>query len=299
VPPVAESGAGPYHLAGWQERGRCVAIPAPVLDHIVIDVRDRLDAARACFAGLGFQLTPRGHHTLGSSNHLAIFASDYLELLGFGGGVGRAEIQPFPIGLNGLVFKAKDAEPVHRHALATGLPILPVQSFSRPVTLAGETRDARFRTTRLDPGKVPMGRVYFCEHLTPELVWRGEWQAHPNGAVAIARVVVAAPEPPRSAGLFAALFGPKAVKPAADGRMVLAAGTARIEIMTPTAVMAEFGAAADPAGRAEYLAAAEFRVRSLAAAAEALRPTAGLRVDDRRVVVPAAAACNTTLVFAE
>jgi hypothetical protein len=75
-----------------------VAPPSPIFDHIVIDVRDRIDEAAQRFAQLGFQLTSRGHHTLGSSNHLALFATDYLELLGFGaGGASRAEIQPFPI----------------------------------------------------------------------------------------------------------------------------------------------------------------------------------------------------------
>ena len=50
--------------------------PSPILDHIVIDVRDRIDEAALRFGALGFQLTPRGYHSLGSSNHLAIFATD-------------------------------------------------------------------------------------------------------------------------------------------------------------------------------------------------------------------------------
>src|SRR3954471_14628587 len=189
----------------------------PVLDHVVIDVRDRMDQAAQIFEALGFTLTPRGFHTLGSMNHLMMFGTDYLELLGFGtgGGMARPELAPFPVGLNGLVFKTADADAVHAHAAGAGLPILPVQSFSRPVDLQyaprGERRDARFRTTRLDPEKIAMGRVYFCEHLTPELVWRPDWQAHPNGARAIARVVVATGEPHRTASLFAALFGPDSV----------------------------------------------------------------------------------------
>src|SRR5436309_480830 len=134
---------------------------SPVLDHIVIDVRDRIDEAMRCFQSLGFQLTPRGRHTLGSVNHLAMFAIDYLELLGFAGDAIRPEIVRFPVGLNGLVFKTGDAESVHAHAATAGLPILPVQSFSRPVAIDGGTQDARFRTTRLDPEKVAMGRVYF------------------------------------------------------------------------------------------------------------------------------------------
>ncbi len=275
-----------------------MAAPTPCLDHIVVDVRAEIDSAAQRFAELGFQLTPRGRHTLGSENHLAIFATDYLELLGFGGDA-RAELEPFPTGLNGLVFKTADAEGTHRDARAAGLRVLPVQSFSRPVTLRDQRRDARFRTLRLDPKAVPMGRVYFCEHLTPELVWRKEWQAHPNGARAIARVVVVTPDPARTAALFQALFGSAAVVAAPDGRVTVAAGTARVELTTPNAAAAEFGAAAArPEGRREYLAAAEFKVSSLAETARRLGPAAGVRIDGRRVVVPAAAAFNTTLVFA-
>jgi len=61
-----------------------VPLPPPVLDHVVIDVRDRMDEAARTFAALGFHLTPRGYHTLGSMNHLMMFRADYLELLGFG-----------------------------------------------------------------------------------------------------------------------------------------------------------------------------------------------------------------------
>jgi hypothetical protein len=270
----------------------------PVLDHVVIDVRDRMDEAAQIFGSLGFTLTPRGHHTLGSMNHLMMFGTDYLELLGFGtGGATRPELAPFPVGLNGLVFKTDDADTVYAHAAGAGLPILPVQSFSRPVDLGGIRRDARFRTTRLDPGKIAMGRVYFCEHLTPELVWRPEWQTHPNGAQSIARVVVATGEPRRTASLFAALFGTESVAEA-DGKCVIGAGKAQVELAPPASIAAEFGdAAADPAGRPEYLAMVELKVSSVARTAERLGGVEGVRVEPGRVVVPARAAFNATLVF--
>lgn len=270
----------------------------PVLDHVVIDVRDRMDEAAAAFAGLGFQLTPRGHHTLGSMNHLAMFATDYLELLGFGeGGASRPELAPFPVGLNGLVFKTADADVVHAHASAAGLPILPVQSFSRPVEFDGAQQHARFRTTRLDPAKIAMGRVYFCEHLTPELVWRPELQSHPNGARAVARVIVATGDPHRTASLFRALFGSDAVIER-EGKSVISAGAAQVELVPPATIAAEFGdAAAEPAGREEYLAGLELKVSSLADCSERLRGVLGVRTEPRRVVVPARAACNTTLAF--
>jgi catechol 2,3-dioxygenase-like lactoylglutathione lyase family enzyme len=275
-------------------------LPAPVLDHVVIDVRDRIDEAMRCFAALGFQLTPRGRHTLGSVNHLAMFATDYLELLGFPkDGETRPEITRFPEGLNGLVFKTADADVVHREAAAAGLPVQPVQSFSRPVSLSGETRDARFRTTRLDPERIAMGRVYFCEHLTPELVWRPEWQSHPNTACAIARVVVATPDPQRTATLFRGLFGPEAVADR-DGRRLIPAGTAQVELAAPDMVASEFGeAAAKPAGRAEYMAALGLKAASLAAAAQQLRDVPGVRIEPQRMVVSATTAFNTTIVFTE
>lgn len=274
--------------------------PSPVLDHVVIDVRDQIDEAARRFSALGFQLTPRGRHTLGSVNHLAMFTTDYLELLGFGeDGATRLEIAPFAVGLNGLVFKTTDAEAVHRQAEAAGLPVLPVQAFSRPVTLDGATRDARFRTTRLDPDKITIGRVYFCEHLTPELVWRPEWQAHPNGACSIARVVVATADPQRTAVLFRDLFGGDAVTDR-DGQCVMTAGTTQVELTQPNIVAAEFGEAApEPSGRAKYMAALGIRVRSLREAAQRLRAIPGVRVEPQRLVVPAAAAFNTTIVFSE
>ncbi len=277
-----------------------MTVSPPVLDHVVVDVRDRIEEAMSCFASLGFLLTPRGRHSLGSVNHLAMFTTDYLELLGFAeDGATRPEIARFPVGLNGLVFKTADADLVHRNAEAAGLPVQPVQSFSRPVALDGATRDARFRTARLDPVQVAVGRVYFCEHQTPDLVWRAEWQSHPNGASAIARVVVATGDPQRTAALFRDLFGGDAVA-ADEGRCVMAAGTAQVELVMPDVVAAEFGeAAAEPVGRAEYMAALGIRVRSLAAAAEQLRSVRGVRVEPYRLVVPAAAAFNTTIVFSE
>jgi hypothetical protein len=223
-----------------------------------------------------------------------MLTTNYLELLGFGeDGTARPELMPFPVGLNGLVFKTADAESVHRQAAAAGLPVLPVQSFSRPVTIDGATRDARFRTTRLDPGKITMGRVYFCEHQTPGLVWRPESQIHPNGAHSIARVVVATGDPHRMAVLFrdcsatmrSSIMGGDASWPPEQRRSSL----------PPDMVAAEFGGRRSR-GRAEYMAA--LAIRSIAArggATAALRQ--GVHAEPHRVVVSASAAFNTTIVL--
>jgi catechol 2,3-dioxygenase-like lactoylglutathione lyase family enzyme len=274
-----------------------VAATSPTLDHVVIDVRDRMDEAARLYQALGFTLTPRGYHTLGSMNHLMMFGSDYLELLGFGEGRMRPELAPFPIGLNGLVFKTDDADATFAQAQSQGLPILPVQAFSRPVALESGTQDAKFRTTRLDPTKIAMGRVYFCEHLTPELVWRPEWQSHANGAQSIRRVVVASPDPQATARLFGSLFGSEAVTEKAGGRTVTASSM-RVEIVTPDAVAAEFGdGAPEASGRLEYLAAVEFGVAKLADTAQRLGAIPHVRVEANHVMIPARGAFNTTLVL--
>jgi hypothetical protein len=56
-------------------------LPPPLaIDHAVIAIRD-LDAAAESFSALGFTLTPRGYHSIGSQNHCIMFARTYIELL--------------------------------------------------------------------------------------------------------------------------------------------------------------------------------------------------------------------------
>src|ERR1700744_5903962 len=84
--------------------------PVPTLDHVVVNVRDRIDEAADTYRRLGFTLPPRGYHTLGSVNHLAMFGTDYLELIAVKPGEDRRlELLSSPTGLDGLVFGTEDA----------------------------------------------------------------------------------------------------------------------------------------------------------------------------------------------
>ena len=236
----------------------------PVLDHVVVNARDRIEDAARCYRGLGFDLTPLGRHTLGSMNHLAVFGDDYLELVGTdpSAAVVRRELLDHPVGLNGLVFAAADAPALYRRLAEAGAPVEPPVEFSRPVALAGGSAEARFRVVRVAAAAVPYGRVYFCEHLTRELVWRDEWRDHANGAAAIARVVIAAADPDATAMLFRRLFGDAALRPA-EGGLSLAMGAARLDIITPAALARSFGPAAPPAeGRAAFMAALGLRTQA-------------------------------------
>nr|WP_294545190.1 VOC family protein [uncultured Rhodopila sp.] len=274
--------------------------PVPVLDHAVVNVRDRLDEAAAAYARLGFTLTPRGYHTLGSMNHLAIFGSDYLELIAARpGDAGRPEIMEAPLGLNGLVFATLDAAAAYEALRRQDVAIEPPEQFSRPVEIDGLRRDAAFRTTRLPRAAVAAGRLYFCEHLTRDLVWRDEWRHHANGAVAIARAVIAAADPETLGRLFGRMFGARTVRATDDGCSLIL-GLSRFDVVTPAALWELFGdAAPDSRGRRDYMAALTFRTVSLDAAETALE-AGGIRGVDRigtSVLVPAAEAFGVTLEF--
>lgn len=279
------SGAAPY--------------PLPVLDHVVVNARAGIADAASCYRRLGFDLTPLSRHSLGSINHLAVLSRDYLELVGTdpSAAVPRTELLTTPPGLNGIVFATNDAASLHATLDAAGAPLEPPLEFSRPVAIAGTPAEARFRVVRLRADAVPYGRVYFCEHLTPELVWRPEWRHHPNGAIAVARIVIAAADPEEAGALYRTLFGAAALT-SVRGGLSLAAGPARLDILTPDTVMAAFGGAlAQSAKRSVYLAALGLKTRSLREARRVLGPVA--RDAAGRLVVAAADAWGVTLEFSE
>ena len=274
----------------------------PTLDHVVVNVRDRLDEAADRYRCLGFTLTPRGHHTLGSMNHLAIFGTDYLELIAAPPGeTRRPEILGSPEGLNGLVFGSEDAAATHAALTEAGVPAEPHEQFSRPVELPDGPEDATFRTVRLTPGTVPAGRLYFCQHLTRHLVWRDEWRHHPNGVVGVAGAVIASTQPETLAALFGRMFGQETVRPLAGG-FRLAVGLTHFDILTPAAVGRTLGdAAPDSGGRDSYMAGLLLRTLSLDTAFLALGAgkIAGIRREADRIVVPAPEAFGATLCFLE
>jgi len=178
--------------------------PQAALDHLVINTHYDIDAAQTLLEGLGFTVTPRGYHTLGSVNHLVVLAGGYLELIGQPRDIDkvRQEILDSPVGIDGLVYAVDDIEACRDRWLALGLDAQPVQHFSRPVQAAGESIDARFSTVRLRPGQFAAGRVYACRHLTPELVWRPEWMAHANGVEGISSLLVIDKDPSQAAASY-------------------------------------------------------------------------------------------------
>ena len=198
------------------------------IDHVVVVVRD-LDKAQQAYARMGFTLTPRGFHTLGSQNHCLMFASDYVELL--------AVPRPHPAtqtftdylakgeGLGAIALATDDAGGLHASLAADGIAADAPLDFSRPVEGLG---DARFRIVQLPPDASPGCRVFACQHFTREVVWRPQYQRHANGATEIAAVAVVAEDAEAAAASYARLLAAKAQK--IDEGLLVQTGSAPIAI---------------------------------------------------------------------
>ncbi len=281
-----------------------MTFPAATLDHVVINARDDMDRAADIYRRLGFTLTERGYHSLGSMNHLAMFGTDYLELIAVpkGATTGRLDLLDYPAGLNGLVFGSEDSAATYDALARAGLPFDPPVEFTRPVKVDGKNRDARFRTVRMKAGVVPYGRIYYCHHFTRDLVWRDEWRHHANGTVAVVRALIVEPDPAVAAKLHADMFGSDSVRDIRNGKSVVI-GNSRFDIVTEAELVAQVGAAAAPAaeGRKAYMAGLTFRTTSTDKAARALQAGGidGVTTVPGRVLVPARSAMNAVLEFVE
>jgi hypothetical protein len=166
--------------------------PSRGIDHFVIAARD-LDRAQAQYRRLGFALTPRGHHVkLGSYNHCAMFAEDYLELLGQGTEA-RPALDRFlrmREGIAGVALRTADARQTFADMRKLELNAAEPLDFGRPVDTGEGKREARFTTTELDNAALSGVRVFFCEHKTPELVWLPQYLEQPNGVTGLAGLTV-------------------------------------------------------------------------------------------------------------
>jgi hypothetical protein len=94
---------------------------------------------------LGFTLTERGSHSLGSMNHLAIFGTDYLELIAVPKNApsNRLDLLKFPLGLNRLVFGREDSAVTYDALGKASVPVeLPSPISSTIATLAAADRVA-------------------------------------------------------------------------------------------------------------------------------------------------------------
>lgn len=157
------------------------------IDHVVAAVPELDEAARA-FEAAGFTVTPRADHPFGTSNRLIVTEGSYLELVsvtnpelvppaGFAAKI-AANLAADDTGIAFLVLKSQDAAADHALLVGTGEADGDVLRFGRPAPLVGGgTIRAEFSLVF-----TKAGRVFYCQHHTPEAVWNRAAMNHGNGA---------------------------------------------------------------------------------------------------------------------
>ena len=138
-----------------------------------------------------------------------MFRDDYVELLGI---VDPAQflnrldtlLETRGEGLLGLAFAAASSSDVH-----AAFPDItqPPKDLGRLLELPEGDVTPRFSLVHFNPEATPGLATFSSTHLTPELLRRPEWLDHPNGAIGLDGVTVAAADPTALAPAYAALFG--------------------------------------------------------------------------------------------
>ena len=198
------------------------------LDHVAHFV-PHIDSASSALESLGFTLTPFSaqSHRLepggpltpaGTGNRCAMLQQGFLEFLTPTGDTPianqlRTAIKRYT-GVHLIAFGTAAAEADHARAAKGGFePLLPV-ALQRQIGTATGEGTARFTVVRVPPGTMAEGRIQFCQHHTPELLWQDRWLDHPNRATALNCVILrvadaqeAAQRYARYTGLLAQLSG--------------------------------------------------------------------------------------------
>lgn len=213
------------------------------LDHVAHFV-PAMEPAAAALERCGFRLTPftvqtnrEGGATVasGTGNRCAMLRNGYVELL-----VATSD-SPLSrqleeriadhVGLHLAAFSTADAGAEHARLAAAGFQTLPLVDMRRPVTLDDVTDDARFTIARITHGSMPEGRTQFLAHHTERLVWRPDYLDHPNGAVALDAIWLAAEDSTEPAERFVRFTGRAARR---DGALtVIALDRGSVNIATP------------------------------------------------------------------
>jgi hypothetical protein len=199
-------------------------VPAPgtiSVDHISHFV-PHLDSASAALEKLGFTLTPFSEqaHRLepggplvaaGTANRCVMLRRGYLEILTPTGDTPNATQLRTAIkrhvGVHALVFGTSTAESDHLRLTKAGFAPLSPVALQREIETPTGWDTARFTVVRVPTGIMPEGRVQYCQHHTPHLLWQERWMAHANHATALTGVLLAVNDPQEAAQRYARFTG--------------------------------------------------------------------------------------------
>src|SRR5262249_50954893 len=231
-------------LAKLEREGSVTDRQLPILEEIFLDhvghfVRDPQSASRA-LARAGFapppvsiQVAPDPDGTprpTGTGNVTAMFTRGYIEVLFKPADTPlsrelEAARARYP-GVHLAAFTVADAAASHRRLAERGFRVRPLVHMQRPVETGGPPGTAAFTLARGGPGEMAGGGTHILTPRPPALVrqpprtealvWQPRWPSHPNGALALASIVIAVADVEEAARRFAR-FTDREAKPSPLG----------------------------------------------------------------------------------
>src|SRR5438067_602357 len=191
------------------------------LDHVGHFVRDAEAASRALVRA-GFAPTPTSIQVnpdaaggtpqpTGTGNITAMLARGYIEALFKAADTALAQELDTAMrryrGVHLAACAVADAAKAHKRLAAAGFRMRALIDMTRPVDAVAGPATAAFTLARLTPGEMPEGRIQILTHRTEAMVWQPRWLSHPNGALALASVMIAVLDPDQAAQRFTRFTG--------------------------------------------------------------------------------------------
>ena len=281
------------------------------LDHLVFCVRDLAQAALD-WRTLGFSLTPTGVHPFGTSNRLAMFGNNFLELLAvtdaaavppaapgrFSFAAHNRDFLATAEGMSMLAMHSTDAHADAARFEAHHIGAYAPFDFGRDAELpGGGTARVEFSLAFATDPAMPGIAFFTCQQRhPPELFWKSEYQHHPNGALRVIEVVMSAPEPAAHRSFLEHIT--ESAAELAPGRLTAGARGDRITVLGPAEMARRLpGLAVAPSPR---FCAARVAVADLEATRRTLKSNGvDFEIIGAVLLVPPAASHGLALEFVE
>ena len=278
------------------------------LDHPVIAAGD-LDATRCTYERLGFTIPPRGSHVeWGTGNLCIMFPVDYIEIRGI---VDASRftmnldehLDRFGEGLMGVAFRTDDVQSSYEEMVDHGMSVSEPRRLTRNFEHPEGWTQPSFELCVPEPDGIEgLMHVVVLQHLTPDLIRRPDFLAHPNGCTGVNSMSGIIDDAERVADKLALLLGDDSVQRNSEGvRLVVPTGQ-QIDLLLPNAYQARFGESGNaPQLDKPRLGAMTLCVESLSRTQEVLaaNDVAFDAVDPGRIRVGPDFTCGVTLEFTE
>lgn len=281
------------------------------IDHLVICVRDLAQAALD-WQKLGFTLTPTGVHPFGTSNRLAMFGNNFLELLAvtdaaavppaapdrFSFAAHNRDFLATTEGMSMLALHSTDAHADAARFKADHVSAYAPFDFGRDAVLpGGGTARVAFSLAFATNPAMPGIAFFTCQQRhPPELFWKPDYQRHPNGALRVIEVVMSAQEPAAHRDFLERVTESEALS--VPGRLTVGDSCDRITVLDPAEIARRLPGLAG--NTSPHFCAARLAVTDLDATKRALKNNGvDFEMTGAVLLIPPAASHGLALEFVE